>query len=202
MIDLEGIEITYKWSPRRKSIALKVTIDGKLKIHAPRGNPPGKIAQVVARYKAWIHRKTAERREAWNRLKDGVAFFLGQAYRLTVVQDSKAGVELGPEEIRVRIGSRAPALWLQLRDWYRREAERAIQERVRHYSAMMGLKVLPAQVREWKSRWGECHPKAGLRFNWRLVMLPPEVLDYVVVHELTHLKVPGHPLEFWEGSMK
>ena len=49
----------------------------------------------------------------------------------------------------------------------------------------------------WKRRWGECHPDGTLKFNWRLIMCPPAVIDYVVVHELAHLKVPGHNPRFW-----
>ena len=53
------------------------------------------------------------------------------------------------------------------------------------------------ELKDWKRRWGECHPDGTLKFNWRLIMLPPEVIDYVVVHELAHLKVPGHNPRFW-----
>jgi predicted metal-dependent hydrolase len=62
----------------------------------------------------------------------------------------------------------------------------------------MELAVPPLEVRDWRRRWGECHPDRTLRFNWRLVLLPPEILDYVVVHELAHLIVPGHPPPFWQ----
>jgi predicted metal-dependent hydrolase len=77
-----------------------------------------------------------------------------------------------------------------------------VAARVGLFAQAMGLKAGPIQVRDWKGRWGECHLEKGLRFNWRLILLPPEVLDYVVVHELAHLKVPGHPREFWHQVAK
>ena len=55
----------------------------------------------------------------------------------------------------------------------------------------MGLKPGPVALKEWKRRWGECHPDGALKFNWRLIMCPPAVIDYVVVHELAHLLVLG-----------
>ncbi len=72
-----------------------------------------------------------------------------------------------------------------------------LQERVSHFGARMGLTPGPVALKEWKRRWGECHPDGTLKFNWRLIMCPPAVIDYVVVHELAHLKVPGHNPRFW-----
>ena len=53
------------------------------------------------------------------------------------------------------------------------------------------------ELKGWKRRWGECHPDGTLKFNWRLILCPPVVIDYVVVHELAHLKVAGHNPRFW-----
>ena len=66
-----------------------------------------------------------------------------------------------------------------------------------HFAASMGLTPGPVELKGWKRRWGECHPDGTLKFNWRLIMCPAAVIDYVVVHELAHLKVPGHNPRFW-----
>ena len=88
-------------------------------------------------------------------------------------------------------------LWPRLKAWYREQALRLLQERVRHWGAQMGLKPGPVALKEWRRRWGECHPDGTLKFNWRLILCPPAVIDYVVVHELAHLLVPGHNPRFW-----
>ena len=88
-------------------------------------------------------------------------------------------------------------LWSRLVAWYAERAFGLLQDRVRHFAAAMGLTPGPVELKEWKRRWGECHPDGTLKFNWRLIMCPPEVIDYVVVHELAHLKVPGHNPRFW-----
>jgi predicted metal-dependent hydrolase len=100
------------------------------------------------------------------------------------------------DEIRVRPG-KAATLWPPLRAWLSCRAEAHIKDRVAHYAPELGVKVRPLEMREWRRRWGECHPDGRLRFNWRLIMLPPEIIDYVVVHELAHLKAPGHNPRFW-----
>jgi hypothetical protein len=200
-MNLEDLEIEYKYSSRRKSIGLMVTAEGKLVISAPRGTAAAQIARAVARHRDWIEQKVAERKEAWARLREGGAFFLGRPYRLTMAQNGAAPVVLTGEEIRVRprLGN---SVWPPLRAWLIRQAETLLNERVARYAPEFGVKVRPVELREWKRRWGECHPDLGrLRFNWRLIMLPPEIIDYVVVHELAHLVAPGHNPRFWQAVL-
>lgn len=197
MINLEDLEIEYRLSSRRKSIGLVVTAEGKLVVHAPRGTPKTDLSRAVARHRDWIEQKATERQEAWGRLKEGTVFFLGRSYRLAVANNGQEPVVLRDGEIRVRPG-RGASLWPRLRAWLVRRADAHMQDRLAHYAPEMGVKARSTEMREWKRRWGECRPdQARLRFNWRLIMLPPEIIDYVVVHELAHLLVPGHNPRFW-----
>ncbi len=197
MVNLEDLEIEYRFSPRRRSIGLTVTAEGKLVVAAPRGTPKGEISLVLARHRDWIEAKATERREAWARLKPGAAFFLGRAYALKAASNGGAPVALKGGEIRVQPGA-GTSLWPALKAWLAQQAEAHLQARVRHYAPLLGVEGRRVEVREWQRRWGECHPDGRLRFNWRLIILPPEIIDYVVVHELAHLKAPGHNPRFWE----
>jgi predicted metal-dependent hydrolase len=196
---LDSLEITYKWSPRRRTIGLTVTAEGRLVVAAPRGASKAQISRALKRHRAWIERKIAQRRAAWEPLKEGLAFYRGRPYRLTVTLGPPATVALGAEDLLVRLPGDGADLWPLLNAWYIQEAERIIWERVRHFGVEMGLAVGGVQMRHWKRRWGECRPQGSfLRFNWRLILVPPEILDYVVVHELAHLKEPGHTARFWQ----
>jgi predicted metal-dependent hydrolase len=197
MVNLEDLEIEYRLSSRRKSIGLMVTAEGKLVVSVPRGTPKTHIARAVAQHRDWIEQKATERQEAWARLKEGTVYFLGRPYRLTVANNGRVPVVLKDGEIRVQPGA-AGSLWPALRAWLSRGADAHIQDRVAHYAPGMRVKLGPVEMREWRRRWGECHSEQGhLRFNWRLIMLPPEIIDYVVVHELAHLLAPGHNPRFW-----
>jgi len=196
MINLEDLEIEYKYSSRRKSIGLTVTAEGKLVVAAPRGTPAAEIARAVARHRHWIEAKATERQEAWARLQEVAAYFLGRAYRLSMAKNGREPVTLKGKEIRVRPGA-DDSLWPTLRAWLARQADPYINARAAYYAPQLGVKVRPVEMREWRRRWGECHPDGHLRFNWRLIMLPPEIIDYVVVHELAHLLAPGHNPRFW-----
>jgi predicted metal-dependent hydrolase len=192
-----GFDVSVRRSRRRRSLGLTVTGEGRVILAAPPGASKDIILQVLSKHQAWIKRKVAESREAWARLPAGAIFLLGKAYRLSLLPEATSLVKLGAAEIRVAAGSVAGA-WTCLQAWYRREADRVIRERVNHYARGLGLPALRVELREWRRRWGECRLQEALRFNWRLILLPLEILDYVVVHELAHLQEPGHNPRFWQ----
>ncbi len=198
-----SLDFTVKWSARRKTIGLQVTTAGELMIAAPLGTPPETIRQALESSQGWITRKLAQRREALNRIHAGKAYYLGQAYPVCFANKSLQTVRLIDGKMHLgRCGS-AEHLWHLLKVWYQQEAEERLTRRVEHYARFMKLKVGLLEVRDWKRRWGECRPRSRmLRFNWRLVLLPCHILDYVVAHELTHLAVPGHPPRFWRKLAK
>jgi predicted metal-dependent hydrolase len=196
MLDLHDLNIEYRVSPRRKSIGIMVTTEAKVVVILPRGASRESLAQALEKHRGWIEAKVAERQTAWGQLKEGEAYFLGEAFRLTVLRGATGAVSLNGQEIRVALPERAD-LWPRLAAWYAEHALARLQARVAHFAASMGLSPGPVVLKGWKQRWGECHPDGTLKFNWRLIMCPPSVIDYVVVHELAHLKVPGHNPRFW-----
>ncbi len=85
-----------------------------------------------------------------------------------------------------------------LQDFYRREAERSIPERVNFWAQKMSLLPKQVHLRNQKTRWGSCSSRGSIQINWRLIAAPPEVLDYVIVHELSHLQHMNHSSKFWQ----
>ena len=195
-MSINDLNIEYRRSPRRKSIGIQVTTEGKVVVTLPRGASRESLARALEKHGAWIELRVAERRAAWGRLKEGEAFFLGRAYRLTAVRGATGAVSLHGRDIRIPL-DRGADPWPPLSAWYREQALSVIAGRVRHFAGQMGLTPGPVALKEWKRRWGECNPDGQLRFNWRLILCPPAVIDYVVVHELAHLLVPGHNPRFW-----
>jgi predicted metal-dependent hydrolase len=194
--ELNSLDIEYRISPKRKSIAVMVTAEGRVVVTMPRGTSKENLARALAKHGTWIERKVAERKAAWGQLKEGEAYLLGEAFRLRVLKGGLGPVILNGKEIRVPLPEGAD-LWSRLVTWYAERAWARLQERVRYFGACMGLATGPMELKGWKRRWGECHPDGTLKFNWRLILLPTEIIDYVVVHELAHLKVPGHNPSFW-----
>jgi predicted metal-dependent hydrolase len=189
--------VEIKYSKRRRSIGITVTVDGRVVVAAPAGVTPDRINEALNRHRVWIARQQAARQQAWAAFMDGFAFYLGRPYRLTITEQAKALVEICGVEIRVQPPADGLDWWPRLQTWYQGEAATHITAGIRRFAPSMGLTPRRPLLKEWKRRWGECHPNGDLKFNWRLIMLPWEIIDYVVVHELAHLKVPGHNPRFW-----
>lgn len=87
---------------------------------------------------------------------------------------------------------------LAIRRLLMREAESAISSRLSYYKSVIGVAYKDVRIKEQKTRWGSCSSKGNLNFNYRLIMAPLWILDYVVIHELCHLKHMNHSRDFWE----
>ena len=111
---------------------------------------------------------------------------------------SRARVDLVKDRLIVRVpaGSRAASLTIA-EDWLREQARDVIEAEVKRQAARMKAKPTGLTIRDQRTRWGSCSGKGTLSFNWRLVMAPPVVMQYVVIHELAHLFQPNHSKDFW-----
>jgi predicted metal-dependent hydrolase len=184
-------------SRRRRSVGLTITDTGELVVHAPRGLSQENIHRIITQNRAWIDAKQAERREALNRVQAGKVYYQGKAYPVQVIPRGPAGIRWVADVLHLHLENFTTDPWPSLLDWYWREATTLLAGRVHYFAPRMGLNPPRLEVRHWRRRWGECRPNRCLRFNWRLILLPPEIVDYVVVHELAHLLVPGHSSDFW-----
>ena len=184
-------------SRRRRSVGLTITDSGELLVHAPKGLSQEVIHRVIAKNRAWIEDKQTQCRQALERLQAGRMYYLGEAFRVRITTGDAADPRWVGEILQLTVGNSSADPWPHLLEWYRREAAAFLTERVHYFALRLGLTPPRLQVRDWRRRWGECRGDGSLRFNWRLILLPGDVVDYVVVHELAHLLVPGHSREFW-----
>ncbi|MEI7672949.1 MAG: SprT family zinc-dependent metalloprotease, partial [Deltaproteobacteria bacterium] len=123
--------------------------------------------------------------------------YLGEEYELCVIPGAYGPLVFDGKEFFLREGCTHLGRWL-FRDWYREQAAEYFSGRVRHYAGMTGARYSGIGISDAKGRWGSCSSKGVLNFNWRLVMAPREVADYVVVHEVAHLRELNHSKRFWE----
>ena len=181
-------------------MALVVTRDATVVVRAPWRTPVGYIEDYIYRNSAWIRRKLAEmaRRQAPRARKfvSGEEFlYLGKFYKLQVVDELASDVELG-EGFFISKKAAGNAREVMAR-WYKTQAAKKISERCSWYAKATGLAPTSIKVSNAEKRWRSCGPAGTLNFSWRLVMAPLRVIDYVVVHELVHLKEKNHSNRFW-----
>lgn len=197
-IILQGLVCALRFSRRRRSVGLTVTDRGEVLVHAPQGLPLEALRRVIEKHLPWIEKKRAALQAAWGALEKGKAYFRGRALGLEWAAPGRGEVQLADGVLRLSPAVAGQDPWPLLLAWYVRQAGTVLTERVRHFAPRLNLAPPPLALRHWRRRWGECRPDARLRFNWRLILLPPDSLDYVVIHELAHLLVPGHPPRFWQ----
>jgi hypothetical protein len=121
--------------------------------------------------------------------------YLGIMHRIRHRPGAEAGVWREGEEIIVT-GPAEQLAW-RLEDWLKREARREIERRAYAKAELLGKRINGITIRDGRSRWGSCSPKGRLSFSWRLIMAPRTVVDYVVAHEVAHLRELNHGPRFW-----
>ena len=198
---IDGQEVPYavRRSGRRKK-TLELTVrDGVVAVAAPRRVSARDVREFVLSKADWIAERLA--RPAPPRLRDqlregGVLPWLGVSR--AVVIDPLVGepVLLTLLDIRFRAGE-AEEMAADFEQWGRARAAEHIRERVAHWAPVLGVRPGKITIRSQKRRWGSASRSGNLQFNWRLMLVPPRLVDYVVVHELSHLRHPNHATDFW-----
>lgn len=170
-------------STRARRTRLTVTELGEALIVLPMRASERDAADLYHRHREWVKRQQARMEE--KRIKLATRPSLAAGRVLTI--DGVTRI------VRVGSAEECAALESQLRE----EARAQIGQRVAVRAWQMGVEPRSLQIRDQKSRWGSASHTGTLSFSWRLILCPPEVLDYVVVHELAHLRYAGHGVRFW-----
>jgi predicted metal-dependent hydrolase len=184
----------------RKTLSLEIADDAQLIVRAPFHAKMNVIENVLFKKRLWIRSKQRliQKRCLEVHSKEFVAgerfLYLGRRYTLQMVQGE---APLHFQERFYLSEKYVPTARQAFIRWYQEQALETILNRVREYAAVAGLKHGSITISNAAKRWGSCSSEGKLRFNWRLVMAPLRVIDYVVVHELVHLQVKNHSRAFW-----
>jgi predicted metal-dependent hydrolase len=195
------IQINQIIRSRRKSIYLLVDTDAKLIVKAPVCCSDKAIRESVERHQDWIIRKMTWAHSHYKpanpkKYVTGERFlYLGNEYELVA---EAADVPLTFDNKCFILANHTAGARQLFIDWYTKEAYRIITERLDLYSGITKIKYRKVSISNAKTRWGACSYNGNLHFSWTLVMAPLEVIDYVVVHELCHVKIRNHSREFWQ----
>ena len=197
-VEIKDNKIAYTVvKTRRKTIGITVDMNGEVKVSAPLRISEKQIREIVQKEAGWIIKKVNEAIERNSNLisrqfASGEKFlYLGKEYTLEVVEkgSGKPEVLMQEDTVAVHISqglseeSKKQEIKEALIKWYRQRFAEIVKERVEKYS--LQLKVAPCKVaiKDQKTRWGSCSKKGNINLNWRLVMAPLQIIDYVVVHD-------------------
>jgi predicted metal-dependent hydrolase len=199
---LAGLCVTYCVIRSRRSRGIALTIDEQgLRVRVPRHTPMTRIESVLSLHSQWISRKLAEwetRRPPAISWRAGATLMLkGEPMTLVPVPRADA-CGCDGSRLRIAVDNADPdTLAGHVISWLRATALDWFEQRAVHYSPVLAVSVPRIKLSNAKTRWGVCHSDGRVRLNWRLIQMPPPLIDYVVVHELAHLRELNHSPRFW-----
>jgi predicted metal-dependent hydrolase len=202
---LGGNTVTYTLKESRKARMLWLSIKPGvgLTVTIPSHHSRATVKSFLESKSNWILKhlyKNVNHNTAKREGVKGTVSYLGVSHRVVIIKDNSYGVEIIPAnaELVVRIPNNQNGCNVIVEEWLKGQAREIINRKISQTGAWMGVYCNKVTIRNQKARWGSCSRQGNLSFNWRLVMAPESVLDYVVIHELCHLKEMNHSKDFWK----
>ncbi|HOE14548.1 MAG TPA: SprT family zinc-dependent metalloprotease [Candidatus Saccharicenans sp.] len=187
---------------RRRTVSLEINQEGVLTVRAPYGLDRTTIDDILKRHQPWIRKKRQEvqRRQELSRPKkfeDGEKFlWLGKEYPLRIVARVRPSLVFTGERFELAASSILSARQL-FEAWFKEQARFYLSSRLKEIARKTGFKYQKFRLSSAQTRWGSCSAKGTISLVWRLMMAPPEIIDYLIIHELAHTKEKNHSRAFW-----
>jgi len=207
---IDSLEYSLRRS-NRKSMGIAIERDGAIIVTAPHQAKFNEIEKFVSEKKIWIYQKLAKKKTL-NREKPSREFvngqgflYLGKSYRLKLIDNGKMKSARSPNVTMLRLWhgyfelaeSEKANARNHFISWYRKQIKEQLKARIPRYDKRMGVTVKDTRILNLGHRWASCGRNGVINFNWRSVMAPVWVLDYILVHEMVHLIERGHTDRFW-----
>ncbi len=210
------VEYNLKYTNRKKTIGLQLDLDNGLSVSAPKHMNQNDIETILYKKSKWIINKLDRITEitkysSQKEFLSGEKFLLrGRKYRLTVERtdgETLPSLSFKQSKFHIEISKEIPESDYRMIlkplfiEFYKQKAEKTINNRVKKHLKYFKEKPKYVKIKEPKNKWGSCSAKNRISYNWRIIMAPTSIIDYVVVHELCHIAHKDHSKVFW-NTMK
>jgi predicted metal-dependent hydrolase len=195
----------------RKTANLSVSPDNKVSIIVPNRLMNEEVETIVQKKSQWIREKIKFNNEVKYPFKEKEyvsgesILYNGRNFRLKILERLVAtparlnsGWLVVPVAVNTELSERERIVKNAIEDWYKKVALSKVKARCKFYENHLERKPADIIIKSLKSRWGSCYKSRVIAFNWKIVMAPLKIIDYVVVHELCHLKYHDHSSKYWE----
>ena len=198
-------QVDVKRTNRKKTASIKIE-QGVVQVIVPQNLPQKEIDDLLKQKSDWIRKKMIIQQSVpVSKPKEfvyGESFtYLGRNYRLKVLTGQLQPVKLkqGYLQVTVPMEQKSDQALIRklLQDWYLDRASDKLEQKSIKYSEQMGVQPTKIKVKEYKSRWGSCNSRGEISYNWKIIMTPHRIVDYLVVHELSHLIHHNHSKQYW-----
>jgi predicted metal-dependent hydrolase len=197
-IDGDAVPVTLRLNPRARRLIVKVhPTTGEVTVVAPSQRALNKALAFAHSEQDWIRKRLAHVPKPVLLTLGAKLPYRGQLYTVVAGERGRAPVWFDDGAV-VRVSGNAEHAPRRVLDFLKRETRKRLDERVAHYASQIGARPSRITVRDTASRWGSCSATRSLSFSWRLILAPDFVLDYVVAHEVAHMKEMNHGPRFWK----
>lgn len=185
----------------RRTLSLSILKDGQVVVKAPLKMSSDAISKFVYEKQGWIREKLAFLQANQQKFDDIINYnkFLlyGNRYDLKLANVKK--IQTSAEEMTIFMPANTPSdkILPKLKMWYKKIAKTILEERLAYLSNLIKIAPKSVKINDTKGRWGACNSRGTISFNFRVVMLEPAIIDYVIIHELCHLVEMNHSKRFW-----
>lgn len=202
------MQYTIKRSARRRTVSLEIR-DAQLLVRAPVGVAERDLDRFVRQKSTWIARKVRAQQQLLARIPEyryvsGTRLpFLGQWLTLSIEDGASGQVERVGDQLRVRCSRRSrlepeDQARRLVQGWYREQGLARLSAKTDSLTRQMGLTHAGVKVRVTRSKWGHCTGSGEIQYNWQILLAPEAVVDYLVAHEVCHLRHHNHSRAFWQ----
>ncbi|MHA1667538.1 MAG: M48 family metallopeptidase [Candidatus Heimdallarchaeaceae archaeon] len=182
----------------RKSISIRVDEEGELIVRAPLVTSKRFIESFLESKKTWIDKQISKVDKPKYFIEGEKFLFMGEEYELRVNNKIKEKITLQDDFLIRKLGTKGEVKKLVER-WYKEEAREYFTDRLNEFSEEFDFQYSSLKLSGAKTRWGSCSSINNINLNWKLIMAPSEIIDYVILHELVHTKTKNHSETFWQG---
>lgn len=198
-----GKPIVYELEHRqRRTVGLKITAQGLI-VHAPKRIAIDQLQQILLQKARWIEQKltalAADKTTPLQWQHGEQLLLLGNSITLAIRHDDRTrAISHAPGVLEIAQPTHTPeAISRKVLQWYKKQALTDFSRRLEIFAAKLGVATPKLFISSAKTRWGSCNSKQEIRINWRLLQAPPYLINYVICHELAHLKEMNHSSRFW-----
>ena len=199
------LEVQIERTNRKRTISLQVK-DNKLIVKAPTTASRQSLDDLIQRKQSWIKKRAilnVEERKLRNRkfIDNEKFYFKGNEYRLSLILGGKEEVKISEGFLIVTckddraMGSKDVKTFIE--DWYVRESTKILNTRTYEFAKKMKVEPSAITVKNYASKWGSCTASNKISYNWRIIMAPDCIVDYLIIHELCHIIEHNHSKNFW-----
>ena len=199
----QNLSVQVVRTKRIKTASIQIK-DGLVRALVPDQISDFKVETLIKKRMPWIRKKLEDESKiiipSTKEYVSGESLtYLGKNYRLKVIASSKCSVKLISGYIEVSTPKKSPNKIKELlTQWYIDHAMERLKEKTDRYSNIIGVSPNTVSVRDYKSKWGSCSSDGKISYNWRIIMSPHRIVDYIVIHELCHMLEHNHSKDFWQ----